>query len=214
MNGLAHLNLIHVLDFYFTLMFLLGTLRRVRQYREIGRLVLTGPSRWPKLLALVKQYRTIFLTWSTVVPALLAALLMVVQLIASRWLWPQANLTLGELGELWWALAVVVPVGVAMLAVDVYFLVVVGSFDRGEMEKYFDQAEYWLRSRAAHVVRIFTLGYINPRARVDTEVQKALVEASRLLNTTLWWMNVQVALRVGFGLALWGSWALTETGGS
>jgi hypothetical protein len=213
MNGLSQLNLIHFLDFYYILMFVLSTLRRIRQYREIGRLVFTGPGRWPKLLALVKEHRTIFLTWSTVGPALLAALLSVVQLIASRQLWPQANLTLGELSEMWLALVVLVPVGLAMLAVDLYGIIVVGSFDRGEMEKYFDQAEYWLRSRTAHVVRIFTLGYINPRARVDAEVRKALVEASRLLNTTLWWMNAQVSLRVAFGLTLWVSWAVTEVTG-
>jgi hypothetical protein len=210
MNGLAHLNLIHVLDFYLFFMFVLGTLRRIRQYRQIGRLVFTGPGRWPKLLALVKEHRTIFLTWATVLPALLAALLSLVQLIASRQLWPQARLTVGELGQMWLALLIVVPIGAAMLAVDLYGIIVVGSFDHHEMEKYFDQAEYWLRSRTAHVVRIFTLGYVNPRARVSAEVQKSLLEASRLLNTTLWWVNVQIGLRVAFGLALWGSWAVSE----
>jgi hypothetical protein len=189
-------------------MFVLGTLRRITQYREIGRLVFTGPGRWPRLLALVKEHHAIFLTWSTVAPAVLAALLMVVQLIASRQLWPQANLSIGELSEMWLALVFVVPVGLAMLVVDWWNVLVVGSFQRAEMEKYFDQAEYWLRSRTAHVVRFFTFGYINPRARVSAEVQKALIEASQLLNTTLWWVNLQVGLRFAFGLTLWLSWAV------
>lgn len=209
MNGLAHLNLIHFLDFYYTMMFILGTLRRIGQYREVGRLALTGSTRWPKLLALVKENRTIFLTWATVLPAVLAALLAIVQLIASRQLFPQAQLTLGEISEMWGALLVVLPLGIAMLALDCYFIIVIGKFERLEMEKYFDQAEYWLRSRTAHVVRIFTFGYIDPRAQVGVEVRKALVEASKLLNATLWWVNLQMGLRMAFGVSLWATWALT-----
>ena len=210
MNGLGQLNLIHFLDFYFVLMFVVGTMRRLGQYREVGRLVLSGPARWPRLLQLVTTHRTIFLTWATLRPALLALLLSIVQLIASRQLWPQANLTLEELSGLWGALLLVVPLGLAMIAVDVYGAVIVGTFDRLEMEKYFDQAEYWLRSRTAHVVRIFTLGYINPRHMVGLEVHKALVEASQLLQVSLWWMTVQVGLRVAFGLSLWGTWVFTQ----
>jgi hypothetical protein len=90
-----------------------------------------------------------------------------------------------------------------------YGVMAIGQFDRREMETYFDQAEYWLRSHTAHVVRIFTLGYINPRHMVGVEVRKALVEASQLLQVNLWWMTVQVGLRVAFGLALWGTWVYT-----
>jgi hypothetical protein len=212
MSGLAHLNLIHFLDFYFVLMFLLSTLRRIEQYREIGRLALSGPLRWPRLLTLVKEHRTIFLTWSTVLPAVLAALLSLAQLIASRQVWPQANLTLGELTAMWAALIFIVPLGLAMLGVDLYFVIVIGKFDRREMEQYFDQAEYWLRSHTAHVVRIFTLGYIDPRARVGHEVRKSLTEASQFLNSQLWWLTLQLGLRVAFGLALWGTWAVTGSG--
>ena len=70
-------------------------------------------------------------------------------------------------------------------------------------------AEFWLRSRTATVVRVFTLGYVNPRHLVAIEVQKALVEASRLLNTTLWWMAVQTTLRLLFGLSLWLTYAFS-----
>jgi hypothetical protein len=211
MSGLANLNLIHFLDFYFMLMFVVGTMRRIGQYREVVHLVLKGPTRWPRLLRLVKAHRTIFFTWATLLPAILAFLLSVVQLMASRQLWPQANLTLAELSGLWSALIPILPLGLAMMGVDVYFVVAIGKFDRSEMEKYFDQAEYWLRSRTAHVVRIFTLGYINPRQMVGFEVRKALLEASQLLQVSLWWMTVQVGLRIAFGLALWGTWVFTET---
>jgi hypothetical protein len=215
MSGLQGLNLIHFLDFYFMLFFFLGTLRRIRQYQDIGKLVVTGPGRWPRLLSLVKQHRTLFLTWSTVLPALLALLLSLMQLWASRVVWPEAGqppegLTVATLIAHWPALALIAPLGLAMLAVDLYGLIRVGQVDRLEMEKYFDEAEYWLRSKTAHLVRVFTLGRINPRHMVAVEVHKALVAVSLLLNTTLWWVTVQLSLRVAFGLSLWLTWALSR----
>ncbi len=210
MTELAHLDLIRFLDFYLMLTFLAGTVRRIGQYLSIGRLVWSVPSRWPRLLELVKQYRMIFLTWATVLPALLWLALSVAQLIASREIWPQAHLTLGELAEHGWALAVVLPVALVTFALDLYGVIFVGAFDHKQMEQYFDQAEYWLRSKTATVVKVFTLGYVNPRRMVAEEVQKALVSASQLLNSTLWWVSVQIGLRVAFGLSLWLTWALTK----
>jgi hypothetical protein len=214
MHGIGDLNLIHFLDFYFSFFFLAGTWRRIGQYQSIGRLAVGGPGRWPRLLKLVKEHGGVFLTWSTVLPALLALLLSLVQLTASRGLWPEAGeppygLTLSRLLEYWPALLIVLPLGLAMFAVDVYFLVRVGEIDRRELEQYFDQAEYWLRSTTAHVVRVFTLGHINPRRMVAEEVQKALVDASRLLNTSLWWTTIMLSLRVAFAMALWLTWAWT-----
>ena len=141
-------------------------------------------------------------------PALLALVLSVVQWIASRKVWPHADLTAGQLTQYWPALGAVVLLGLAMLCVDIYGVVVVGELDRTLLEKYFDQAEYWLRSHTAHVVRVFTFGMINPRQMVNVEVRKALLQASHMLNTTLWWVTAQVGLRVAFGLSLWLTWAL------
>jgi hypothetical protein len=42
---------------------------------------------------------------------------------------------------------------------------------------------------------------------VAEEVRKALVGASRMLNTTLWWVTVQLGVRIAFGLSLWLTWA-------
>jgi hypothetical protein len=214
MHGFWDLSLIHFLDFYFMLLFMAGTVRRVEQYQNIGKLVLSGPGRWPRLLRLVQEHRTLFMTWATLAPALLALGLSVVQLIASRMVWPDAGripggLTAGSLAPHWLALVFVVPLGLAMFAFDFYTLVRVGAIPRAEMEKYFDQAEYWLRSKTAHVVHVVTLGYINPRKMVAEEVRKALKDASNLLNSTLWWVSVQTGLRFSFGLSLWLTWALT-----
>lgn len=217
MAVLWDLNLIHGFDFYLIFTFLASTARRIGQYQAAGRLVLAGPGRWPHLLKLVSEHRTLFLTWSTVLPALLALAVSLLQLWASRLVWPEAGrpphgLTVGIVAQSWLAVLVLLPLGLAMLAVDVYGILVVGEIDQGEMEKYFDQAEYWLKSRTAAVVRVITFGFVNPRRLVHEEVRKALEEVSRLLNVTLWWVVGQVGLRVTFGLALWLTWGLGARG--
>jgi hypothetical protein len=209
MKGFWNLDLIHVFAFYLWLVFFVGTWVRVRQYEAIVRIVRAVPERWPLLLKLVRQHHGIFMTWTTVLPALLALVLSVAHMLACRLIWPHAQLTTGDVAHLGFAAALVLISGAAMLGVDLYATFRVGNFDRPLLERYFDQAEYWLRSWVAPVVNIFTLGYINPRKMVTVEVRKALVEASELLNTTLWWVSLQVGLRVAFGLALWLTWALS-----
>jgi hypothetical protein len=208
---LPDLNLIHLFDFYLAMLFLVSTYLRVRQYEAVVRLVRAVPERWPKLFQLVKDHHTVFLTWATVLPALLALGLSVIHMLACRLVWPHAQLTLRQLGDLWLAVPWVSLFGVAMLVFDAYATWTVGDVDRGLLEKYFDQAEYWLRSWVAPVVHVFTLGYVNPRRMVAVEVQKALLEASQLVNSTLWWVTVQVGLRIAFGLSLWLSYALSAT---
>jgi hypothetical protein len=208
-----HVNLIHFLDFYFSLFFFLGTYRRFQQYQSIGRLALAGPRRWPRLLQLISEHRMLFLTWGTLLPTVLALSLTLLQLVASRFLWPEAGeppdgLTVQRLCELWPALFVVVPLGVAMMGYDSYTLVLVYPIDREAIEKAFDQAEYWLGSRSAHVVRVVTFGYINPRRVVSEEVRKELIRVSGMLNASLWWWVRQIGLRFAFGLSLWVTWAI------
>lgn len=217
MNGWTHFNLMYFLDFYFTLMFIVGTYRRFNQYRNIGKLAFSGPGRWPKLLQLIQGHHALFLTWTTLLPLVLGLALSVVQWIASRIIWPDAGkqpggMTPELLGQVWPSLLIILPLAISMFAVDLYFLIRVGTFDRGQLEKYFDQAEYWLNSHTAHVVKYVTFGYVNPRRMVAEEVRKALVSAGDLLNTSLWWWNVQIALRFFFGLSLWLTWAFTGGG--
>jgi hypothetical protein len=95
-----------------------------------------------------------------------------------------------------------------MIALDTYFLIRVGMINRADVEKYFAQAEHWLSSWQAPAVRVLTLGYINPRLMVHDEVRKALVAASDLINRNLYWVSLQIGLRVAFGLGLWLTWAL------
>jgi hypothetical protein len=212
MNNVWSLNLIHFLDFYFALMFFAGTWRRFGQYRNVGRLIFAGPTRWPRLLKLVHENRTILWTWSMILPALLALGLWILQISVSQLAIPEAGsqengLTIARLFEHWPALFYVVPLGLAMVGFDAYSLYVVGQIDRAMLETYFDQAEYWLRSRTAHVVRVVSFGYINPRRKVAEEVEKALVQVGDMLNFTLWWVSLQIGLRFIFALSLWLTWA-------
>jgi hypothetical protein len=210
MTPLADLNLIRLFDFYLALAFLLSTMLRIRQYRTVLGLVFAVPERWPRLFRLVKQHQNIFLTWANLVPTLVALVLCVINGVACRVIWPHAELTLGQLAGTWATLPFVAGLGLAMLGVDAYGIWNVGEVDRPELEKYFDQAEYWLRSWAAPVVRFVTLGYINPRQMVAAEVQSALLSASQMLNSTMWWVSVQTGLRIAYGLSIWLTFALRD----
>jgi hypothetical protein len=215
MSDFWALSPIRFLDFYLVLLFVASISRRLDIYRYVVGMVFKFRGRWPNLFQLVKEHRTVLLTFRTLLPALLVLLLSIAQLIASRLVWPEAanpptGLTVAKLAEYWWAVLLVVPLGLAMIGLDIYGLFAVGQIDKATLEKYFDQAEYWLSSRTAKVVRFFTFGFVNPRRLVSKEVQKALIDASKQLNTTMWWMIVQMTLRIAFGLALWGTWSLTR----
>lgn len=209
MSWLLELRLIRFFGFYLAVMLLLSTWVRLRQYWTVVGLVRSMPNRWPRLLVLLKQHIHIFLTWGTVLPLVLLLAIFSLNYLASKWLWPQADeFTLEQLLPLYLLWPVVLICGAAMLAFDIWGVVSVTAVDRGEMEKYFDQAEYWLRSWTAPVVRFFTLGRINPRQMVAVEVRGALVSSSQMLNSTLWWVVTQAGLRIGFGLSLWLAYAL------
>jgi hypothetical protein len=203
MSWLWDLDLIRFFEFYLAVLFVLGTALRVHQYRAVLGLLRGLPGRWPRLLQLIKQHHAMFLTWETVLPGALALALLGVHTAACRLVWPHARLTVGDLLQLGPVVAAVLVPGVAMTAFDLYTMVRVGKVDRPEIEKYFDQAEQWLSPWRAPVVRAVTFGYVDPHRIVSNEVQKALREMHRLLNSTLWWVIVQTGLRIVYGLALW-----------
>ncbi len=205
---MGELNLIHVFDFYLASMFFLSTLRRFEQYRAVAAILFAAPGRWPRLLKEMKQHRSIFVTWSTLRPAALTLSLLIINAIASRLIWPHAMVTPKDLLNDWTYLPIFAIALAGMLAVDSYFLIRVGRIDRVETELYLDKAEHWLTTWKAPVVRFFTLGYVDPRRMVSEQTRTALTEISNLINRNLYWMSLQVGLRVIFGLVLWGAWAL------
>lgn len=201
------INLINVYSFYLFMMFLISLLRRWDIYLDTVRLLFALRGRWPKLVQRIKEHRGLLLNWSFFRPAVLSIVLWIVQMFCSRVVWPQAVLTwAGLTSEWWWVAAVIVPL-VPMLLVDLYFILRVGRFDRAETEKYLDMAEDWLGWKGP-LVRFATLGFVNPKRMVDDEMKKSLVELRQTMNSSLYWVSLQVTLRVAFGLSLWTVWAM------
>jgi hypothetical protein len=203
------LNLIRVFDFYVTLMFLISLVRRWDVYLNAIRLLIAVRGRWPKLIQRLSEHSSLILNRAFFRPALLALGLTLTQLVASRIIFPLAVLTGKQLqAELWWIPLILVPL-VPMLLVDIYFVVRVGKFDHDETVKYFDQAETWLGWKGP-LVRVLTLGIVNPQRMVDDEVKKNLTEYQSTLQASLWWVSVQIGLRLVFGLTLWTVWAVHQ----
>jgi hypothetical protein len=204
MAGLPDLHLFRLFEFYLSLLFIISTCLRIRQYRVVVGLVRGFSARWPRLFDVVKKHGGVFLTRGTILPLAVSLGLLLLQLLARRLVWPEADaFKFTDLPDVWPAIPIIVLTGVAMAGFDAWATWTVGEIDRGQMEKYFDQAEFWLRSPASRIVRVVTLGFVNPRKMVDVEVRAALVSASGLLNANLWWVSLQAGLRIAFGLSLW-----------
>jgi hypothetical protein len=204
MSWLPDLHLFRSFELYLSLLFAVSTYLRIRQYRVVVGLVKDSSGRWPRLFQVVKRHGNVFLTWGTIFPLAVTLALLLIQFLARRIVWPGADdFTVARLPEVWPAVPLLLLSGLAMVALDGWATWTVGELDRGVMEKYFDQAEYWLKSPTARIVRFVTLGFVDPRKMVSIEVQSALVSASKLLNANLWWVSLQAGLRIAFGLSLW-----------
>jgi hypothetical protein len=203
-------NLLHLFEFYLGVGFLISFSLRFNQYRSALALIRDARGRWPKLFELARGHATVFLSAGTIWPASLALALWIIHTLACRLVWPSAKLTWSDLAAHAGVLPILAVLGATMLSVDGYVTFNFGRLNRELMQKYFDKAEIWLRR--APVVKMFTFGFVNPRQMVASEVQKALREVNRLLNLTLWWFSLQVALRMAFGLALWLTYAALRPG--
>ena len=199
-------NLIRVFDFYLALMFVISLVRRWEVYWDAVRIVVAVRGHRPRLMSRLADHGSLLLNWEFFRPAVLALGLMLIQMICSRAIWPDAELSSEGLQSDWVWFAVVVAALVPMLAVDLYFVVSVGRFDHSETVKYLDQAETWLGWRGP-LVKIVTLGMVNPSQMVDAEVRKSMTEFGATARSSLWWVSAQIGCRVVFGLALWLAWA-------
>src|SRR5262249_31230188 len=112
---LSTVNLIDVLNGYLLLTFVVGTLLRWRNYRAVVGLVFAFPNRWPKLLALVKQHRAVFVRWPTFLPIGATLSLWLANTLASRLLWSQAEVSASGLWGRWPSFVSVMALASAML---------------------------------------------------------------------------------------------------
>jgi hypothetical protein len=202
------LNLIRVFDFYLALMFVISLVRRREVYWNAVRILFAVRGRWPRLVQRLKEHRSLLLNWAFFRPVVLALGLMIVQMICSRLIWPDAVLLGTDLHDEWWKLAVLLVPLAAMLGIDLFFIIRVGRFDHDETVKEFDRAESWLGWKGP-LVRVLTLGYVDPHKQVDEELRKNLAELGGTVKSSMWWVSVQIAARVLFGLSLWTVWFLS-----
>lgn len=208
MTRLDDLNLIRLFDFYLAAMFLIGLFRRWRVYFDSVLLAIAIRTRWPRLLQRLKQHHTVLLNWQTVQSVTLALALTVIQMIASRLIWPRAKMVVHDLYDPWWQIALLIVAITPMLLIDIYFLVRIGTFDRGSTEKYFDQAENWAGTWKARLVRVVTFGKIDPNRMVDDEIKKGLKLLGENVNWSMWWVTYQISARLFSGLVIWSLWAI------
>jgi len=213
MSWFVSLHVMRLFYLYLILVFLVTTYFRLRDYVKVLDLVRRVPGRWPRLFQLVKEHWNIFLTWQSFFPVLSSGGLVLVHTALTHLVWPSADelLTVARLVENWSTLLLVLPCAIAMIAFDIYGAATAAPIDTALLSKYFDQAEFWLRSWTAPVVHVFTLGYINPRQMVAAEVRNALESASQMLNSTLWWMAWQAGVRILCGASLWLAYLLTAS---
>lgn len=201
------LNLIDAFNYYLILAFFVSTGLRIRSYRAILGLVFASPSRWPKLLALVKKHRTIVLGWPMLLAVALAFALMLSNSLAIRFVWAPARVTFEELWVRWLPLVAIILSGGLMLLLDCRAIFNVGHFDRTALEKDLDKAESWLKSWMSPALRLVTFGFINPRKIVGAEVQRLLVDANWIVIGGMWRTSLRIGMQLAFGLSLLLTWA-------
>jgi hypothetical protein len=201
-------NLIRAFDFYLALMFLISLVRRYDVYWNAVRILFAVRGRWPRLVQRLAEHRSLLLNGAFFRPIALALALTIVQMVCSRLIWPGAVLLGSDLHDEWWKLAVIVVPLAAMLAIDLYFIIRVGRFDREGTVKDLDRAESWLGKKGS-LVRIVTFGYVDPHKQVDDELKKNLEYLGSSVKSSMLWVSGQIAARVLFGLALWTVWFLT-----
>lgn len=214
MSRLLDTNLIRLFDFYLLLMFVIGLLRRAAFYKDVILVSVAAVMRQPNLVRRLGANRDVLLNWQTLRPVFFAVLLLAVQFVLSRLIWPEATLTGREVSRVWWQVVLAIVLFLPMFAVDVYFLIRVGQIDRGAAHELLIRAEHWLTSWQAPAVRLITFGYINPRKMVDDQLRDGLHWFRGTMAWSMWWTTVQVGLRVLFGVAIWLLWAWTQPGES
>jgi hypothetical protein len=205
MNSFTTANIIRLFDFYLALMLVIGLWRRRRVYWDSIRLIVSTLGRRRRLLGRVGDHKHLLLSQDVIRPFLIVGGLILVQWICSRLIWPHAVIRMDEVAAVWWRLLVLIAAFIPMFAVDLYFLIRVGRIDRGETEKYLNQAETWLGWRAP-LVRVATLGFVNPRSMVDAELKKGLEQLGKTASWAMNWAATQAALRLTFGLVIWLLW--------
>lgn len=203
-------NLIDAFNYYLIIAFVVGTILRTRNYLAMTRLIYQSKHRWPKLRALAKADWAIFLRWSTVFPMAATLVLTIGNTWASHFVWTDARVTFQDLWSHSLAFIAVGVTAALMGFLDFKAVFLFAQVDRPTIEAILDRAEHWLVSWKAPAVRVLSLGFIHPRRIVGEQVHQALVDASVGIGGQLWYLSLQIVLRIALGLALWITWVVNQ----
>lgn len=197
---------------YLFAVFLLSLVIRFHQYRLNLGFAWKFPTEFPQVFDIVKQHRQLLLNWTTLYPATIALCVMLAHSLSLRLVFRGADVTPNSL-QVWWLpqLAVLIP-AVCIVFCDLRALTATSSTDFEAIERDLSRGEFVLTSRSMWMVRIGTLGLVNPRRIVESRIADTLQGVRWALLRQLKAFAMQTMLRISLGLSLWLSYALLTAG--
>ncbi len=205
---LSQINLMVTYERYLVLTFILSVLLRFRQYKSNLQFALQFPQQWPGVLEVIKQHSTIFLTWTTLLPVGLTLAVLLSHTVCYRLIWSEASVTPQMLKGDFLVLALLIPVSLWMIFLDLKGLFNTSQMDIAEIEKTLSQGEFALTSKALGALRFASFGLFNPRKLVENRVADSMQNIRLALLVQLRKWSFHTAVRITFGFLLWLSYAV------
>ncbi|MCA9068459.1 MAG: hypothetical protein KDA84_06030 [Planctomycetaceae bacterium] len=197
---------------YLFLTFLLSFLIRFRQYQSNVQFAWQFPQQWPSVLEVIKEHRSIFLRWTTILPVAITLGILLAHTICYRLVWSEAKVSPSDLSDDTVVLVFLLPVSLWMIFLDLKTLFTASQLDFAEIEKNLTKGEFALNSRAMTAVRFASLGLFNPRKYVENRVADSLHGVRLALIAQLRRWSFHTAVRITFGFLLWFGYArITNT---
>lgn len=209
---LSALNLMTTYERYLILTFILSFLIRFRQYQSNVQFAWQFPQQWPSVLEVIKEHRSIFLRWTTLLPVAITLGILLVHTICYRLIWSEATVTPADLSNYIGVLLFLLPVSLWMVCLDLKTLFTASQLNFAEIEKNLEKGEFALTSRTMSALRFASLGFFNPRKYVEERVADSLhgVRMALLVQLRRW--SFHTAVRITFGFLLWFGYArITNT---
>lgn len=200
---LSQINLMTSYERYLVLTFLLSVLIRYRQYRGNLEFAWQFPQQWPSVLEVIKQSSGIFWKWTTLLPVSITLGVLLGHTICYRVIWSEAVVTPVSLPGHVPVMALVLPVSLWMVCLDLRALFTASQIDFAEIERNLAKGEFALTSRAMSALRFASLGLFNPRKFVENRVADSLHNVRIVLLAQLRRWSFHTAVRITFGFLLW-----------
>jgi len=196
------INLFRAMNAYLVVMFIVGLAQSMQFYLGFISLVKKAPNRWPRLVRLAGRHIFCLVTPGLIWPLSASLFLMVVQCVASIYIWPSADeFVLGQTNIVF--VSLLLPVGIAMVGLDLFRILQGTTLDSKAVEPFLNLAEGALHPGTVVVGKAVSLGRFNPVAIVSIEVKKHLLIIDEALKYSLWLITSSLVLRGIFASILW-----------